>query len=190
MNYSLRDRPELIREPQPAYEEKYELALQVGTGKKQQVYRNPGDDELKTVGNFSVINISAALLKQTTWKNKFGVGVDLTYDTEGNVNIDYDGDGIPIIIKSNDAIDKMKMGIYGTYEFCVDRLSIASYLGVYALRKSYDSEPPLFYEKFGLKYHFKNNIYVGLLVRAQKFTVADVIEWNIGYRFRWGKKTS
>lgn len=189
VNYSLRDRPVLIREPQPKYEQTYELALQVGTGKKQEIYRNPDDDELKTIGNFSVINVSGAVLKQATWKNKFGAGVDLTYDTQGNVKIDYDEEGLPIVIKSQGAIDRMKMGIFGTYEFCIDRLSIASYLGVYALRKSYDSEPPLFYEKFGLKYHFKNDVYIGLLVRAHKFTVADVIEWNVGYRLRWDKKS-
>ncbi|WP_320168217.1 acyloxyacyl hydrolase [Mangrovibacterium marinum] len=185
VNYSLRDRPLLVREAQPAYNKQLELALQLGAGKKQEIYRSPDDDELKTVGNFSVINISAALLKQYSWKNKFGAGVDLSYDTQGNVAINYDSSGLPIVEKSDRMIDKMRLGIYGTYEFCVNRLSIASYLGVYALRESYDSEPPLIYQKFGLKYHFRNDMYIGLLVRAHKFTVADVIEWNVGYRLRW-----
>jgi hypothetical protein len=188
VNYSLRDRPLLVREPQPAYNRNYEIALQLGTGKKQEIYRNPENDELKTVGNFSVVNLLAAFLKQPTWKNKFGAGVDFTYDTQGNVEIDYDREGIPVVVKSHNTIDKMKLGVFGSYEFCIDRLSIASYLGFYALRKSYNGEPPLVFEKFGLKYHFKNDMYIGLLVRAHKFTVADVLEWNIGYRIRWGKK--
>ena len=51
------------------------------------------------------------------------------------------------------------------------------------------TQPPLIYEKFGLKYHFRNDLFIGLLVRAHNFTVADVIEWNIGYRFRWFEKS-
>jgi len=185
VNYSLDDRPILIRKKIPTYNLNYELALQLGTGKKQEIYKNPDNQELKTVGSFSVVNISAAYLKQTTWKNKYGIGIDLTHDTQGNVKISYDETGLPIINKTNEFTDKLKMGIYGTYEFCIDRLSVASYLGFYALRKSYAGNPPMVYQKFGLKYHLKNDLYIGLLVRAHKFTVADVIEWNIGYRFKW-----
>lgn len=188
VNYSLHDRPVLIREPQPAYSKSYELAFHIGAGEKQEVYRNPQDDELKRVGNFSIMNLSAAFLKQPSWKHKFGAGVDLTYDTQGNVKIDYDSAGIPIVMKSPDLVDKLKLGIFGTYEFCIARLSIVSAVGFYALRNKFETEPPVIYEKFGLKYHFKNDMYIGLLVRAYSFTVADVLEWNIGYRLRWDKK--
>jgi len=188
-NYSLREHPILIREQQQAYRKNLELAIHAGGGKKQELYKSPDDEELKTVGTFSVVNLSASLLKQTSWKNKFGVGVDLTFDTQGNVAVIYEPNRVPVVNRSNNATDKMKMGIFGTYEFCVDRLSIVSYLGFYALRKEYEDQPPLIYEKFGLKYHFRNDLFIGLLVRAHNFTVADVIEWNIGYRFRWFEKS-
>lgn len=186
LNYALQDRPLLVRQMPPPNEKHYELALQLGAGKKQETYKNPDDDELRTIGSFSVINISAALLRQPGWKHKFGAGVDATYDTQGNLKVDYDtADGLPVLYKSTKATDRMKMGIYGTYEFCIDRLSIASCLGLYALRNKYDEEPPVLYQKFGLKYHLKNDMYFGLMVRARKFTVADVIEWNVGYRLKW-----
>ncbi|WP_163716752.1 acyloxyacyl hydrolase [Mangrovibacterium lignilyticum] len=185
VNYSLHDRPILIREKQPDYLDNYELAVQMGVGKKQESYKNPEDEELKIAGSFAVVNFSAAILKQVSWKNKFGAGVDITHDTQGNVKISYDQEGIPVVHKSEDFLDLMKVGIYGTYEFCVNHLSVASHLGFYALRKSYPGQQPFIYQKFGLKYHFKNDVYIGLLVRAHKFTVADVIEWNVGYRLKW-----
>ena len=185
VNYSLHDRPLLIRSRQADYSKNYEFALQFGVGEKQEIYKNPDNDELKTVGSFSVVNISLSLMKQRGWKSKYGLGLDLTNDTQGNLKITYDESGLPVLHKSSSAIDQMKMGVFGTYEFCVDRLSIASYLGVYVIRKDYPDQAPALYQKFGLKYHFKNNMFVGLLVRAGKFTVADVIEWNVGYRLKW-----
>lgn len=186
LNYSFRDKPVLIRQPQPAYPKHYEVAVQLGAGLKEELYKNPDSPGLKTIGSFTVVNFSMAWLKQETWKNKWGAGFDLTYDTQGNLRIDYNtADGVPALYKSTHELDYMKLGIYGTYEFCIDRLSIASYLGVYALRKHFDTEQPLIYQKIGMKYHFKNDLYLGLLVRAYRLTVADVIEWNIGYRIKW-----
>jgi len=81
--------------------------------------------------------------------------------------------------------ERMMLGLYGTYEYTIDRLSVASYFGVLALRKKSDNSNPFLYQKFGIKYHFKNDMYAGLLVRAHNFSVAEVIEWTIGYRIKW-----
>ncbi|MFV0376648.1 MAG: acyloxyacyl hydrolase [Mangrovibacterium sp.] len=186
LNYSLRDKPMFVRQPQPAYPKHYEVALQLGAGVKEEMYKNPTNGDLRAVGSFTVVNFSAAWLKQVTWKNKWGAGFDLTYDNQGNLKVNNNTpDGIPELMRSTYWPDHMKLGIYGTYEFCIDRLSIASHLGFYALRKHFDTEQPLIYQKVGLKYHFKNDVYLGLLVRAYRLTVADVIEWNVGYRIKW-----
>jgi hypothetical protein len=43
------------------------------------------------------------------------------------------------------------------------------------------------YQRIGLKYHIFENIFAGINVRAYDFSIADYIEWNIGYRIKWQK---
>ena len=185
LKYSFRERPELIRLEPPAYEKHSEIAIQYGMGKMQEEYRSKESEDISTLESFMVMNISAAWLRQTNWKHKFGAGTDLTYNEEGNVKIVYKAGMEPEVTKSSAFTDKMSLGLYGTYEFCIDRLSVASYFGVYALRKKYEEQPSRLYQKFGVKYHFKNDMFIGILVRAHNLSVADFIEWNVGYRFKW-----
>ncbi|WP_439182319.1 acyloxyacyl hydrolase [Carboxylicivirga taeanensis] len=193
VSYHFKDRPLLIKTPQPTYPQHYEVAIQLGSGSSNVLYNNPNEpsnptDERGTADIMhSYLNLSAAILKQTTWKNKFGVGLDLTYDEKANVKITNPADGslAPTVEFADKTYEKLMLGIYGTYEFTIDRLSVASYMGFLALRKKDEHSNPLMYQKFGLKYHFKNDMYVGLLVRAHNFSVAEVIEWNIGYRIKW-----
>jgi len=193
ISYSFKDKPLLVRTAQPAYEQHYELAMQVGSGSSNVLYNNPnepanpGDSKATADVMHSYLNFSAAILKQTTWKNKFGAGIDVTYDEKANVTVTNpeDGNQEPVVEFASKTSEKMMLGIFGTYEFTVDRLSVASYFGVLALRKKGDNANPFMYQKFGLKYHFKNDMYAGLLVRAHNFSVAEVIEWNIGYRIKW-----
>ncbi|MCU4154534.1 acyloxyacyl hydrolase [Carboxylicivirga sp. A043] len=193
LSYSFKDKPLLIREIQPAYEQHFEVAMQFGMGARNILYDNPNGSDLpeNVQGTADVMhsyfNLSTAVLKQTTWKNKFGAGIDLTYDESLNVTVDNPADGSlePNVVFADKLSHKMMLGLFGTYEFTIDRLSVASYFGVLALRKKGTNANPLLYQKFGLKYHFKNDIYAGLLVRAHNFSVAEVIEWNFGYRLKW-----
>ena len=43
------------------------------------------------------------------------------------------------------------------------------------------------YQRIGLKYHIFENVFTGINVRAYDFSIADYIEWNIGYRIKWQK---
>ncbi|MBK3517227.1 acyloxyacyl hydrolase [Carboxylicivirga marina] len=193
VSYSFKDRPLLIKKPQPAYGQHYEVAIQFGMGARNILYDNPNEpqDPSMPIGSADVMhsyfNFSAAWLKQSTWKNKFGGGIDITYDETQNVTIENPSDGneTPIVNFSDKLSEKMMLGVFGAYEFTIDRLSVASYIGILALRKKGTNANPLLYQKFGIKYHFKNDMYTGLLVRAHNFSVAEVIEWNIGYRIKW-----
>jgi len=185
VSYNLRKQPVLIRREVAAWKPNYELALQLGAGKKQEVYRDQDDEELQSVEAFHLVNVSAAMLRQVSWKNKYGLGLDLSYDSQAGVSVKYRSDAMPEIKKSDILTDRMMFGIFGAYEFCIDRLSVASYLGYYALRKEFEDQTPAVYQKFGLKYHFRNNMYIGILVRAHNLSIADYIEWNVGYRFKW-----
>jgi len=185
ISYNFKDSPILMRRPQPRYGQHYELAMHLGLGALNVLYDNPNDEFGTADVMHSYYNLSAALLKQTTWKNKFGFGIDLTYDESANVTVVNPEHGEPDVIFADAFYERMMLGLYGTYEYTIDRLSVASYFGVLALRKKSDNSNPFLYQKFGIKYHFKNDMYAGLLVRAHNFSVAEVIEWTIGYRIKW-----
>ncbi len=194
MNYYFDDRPLLIRKTQAHYAGHYELALHLGLGIRSLLYKNhkPLQEVNKPHGathtSYAYGNWSCSLLKQSTWKHKFGAGFDLTYDEGLNVVIKQpeNGNEPPEVRPSSHLADKVLLGLHGTYEFTIDRLSIASYFGVLTLRKKSEDANPFLYQKIGFKYHFKNDMYCGLLVRAHHFSVAEVMEWNIGYRIKWG----
>jgi len=187
LKYNLKDRPLLVRKIVDPYKQHHELSFNLGLSGRQIVYdvnENEGLDDKYQDVTYTVVNISAAYLKQTTWKNKFGGGIDLTYDESIDAQIDIN-DGKIEKVPAVSFGEKMSMGVFGTYEFCVDQLSVASYLGAYVFRKKIDDPDPILYQKFGVKYHFKSDLYAGVLVRAHNFSVADFIEWHVGYRIKW-----
>ncbi|MEN8251945.1 MAG: hypothetical protein ABFS32_23695 [Bacteroidota bacterium] len=48
-------------------------------------------------------------------------------------------------------------------------------------------KPGSSYQRVGLKYHMFKDVFVGINIRAYDFSIADFIEWNIGYRIEWRK---
>ncbi|TLX74688.1 acyloxyacyl hydrolase [Labilibacter sediminis] len=188
VNYKFREQPDFIRKSIEKYEQNAELAMHIGLGARQLKYDTTKYEGLKDQYQdiaYPLVNISAAYLKQISWKNKFGAGVDISYDGSRNAEIRVKEDGTAEKTKEGSLSDKITLGVYGTYEFTIDRLSISSYLGAFVFRKEVPNQLPRLYQKFGFKYHFKNDMYSGILVRAHDFSVADFIEWNIGYRLKW-----
>lgn len=184
LKYNLKDRPLLIREVVPAYPTHQEVTLNLAWGRRQ---LNPQGYEDKRLDDYiyDVYNFSVAYLKQPTWKNKYGIGIDLTYDESIDPHLIINEDDKVELVLPSKLTKKMTVGVYGTYEFAIDRLSIVTCMGVTALRKKYDGMASLLYQKFGAKYHLKNDAYFGILVRANNFSVAQFIEWNVGYRIKW-----
>ncbi len=185
LNYSLHDRPELIRHSVEKYQGHKEVAMHFGYTRKQEEYKSANENIPSTIGTFDAYNISVAWLKQSTWKNKYGFGTDIGYDTQGGLTTRTDNNGAIILDKASGFSNNFKLGIYGTYEFCIDRLSVASSLGAYLYKTDYPHSPPLIYQRIGLKYHLQNDIYMAVLVRAHNFSVADLLEFCIGYRIKW-----
>ncbi len=184
LKYNFKDRPRLIKKIVEPYDKHKELSMNISFSARQKSVDKEVEDKRFNEVVYGVVNISAAYLHQVSWRNKFGGGIDWTFDESIDAKLRLNNDEVEIISPAKLG-EKMKFGIYGTYEFTIDRLSIVSCLGYTLLRKKYDEMGPDLYQKFGIKYHFKNDLYAGVLVRAHSFSVADFIEWNIGYRIKW-----
>ncbi len=185
VGYRFNELPEFQREVPPPYHQHNEVAIMASFSSKQEEYKSNVAGVQATMGNFQSYNLSVAYMRQITWKNKFGVGIDSSYDTQGGLTFNQNEQGEVELQTKQSFSDRYVLGAFGTYEFVVNRLSVASSLGCYLYRQKPQDGAPLIYQRIGLKYHFKNDIFLGILVRAHNFSVADMIEWGVGYRIKW-----
>jgi hypothetical protein len=76
----------------------------------------------------------------------------------------------------------LQISIYPSYELVMDKASLVVQPGFYVYRARYPERTPFNYQRIGFKYHFTNDFSVGLYMRAHYWSIADFIEWTIGYR--------
>ncbi len=174
----------------PAFRKNDELIV-LGSWGLRNVAFDPAqyDPELeRTYGRvwFSVTTLSAAWMRQTSHMSKWGVGVDIVSDESTKAQIDA-GEG-HVAERDISGFDQARIGIFGAYEFVIQRLSILGNLGYTVRQKGFDGQLPRLYQRLGFKYHFTDHWFAGLNVRFKEFSSADHLEWVIGYRHRFGRK--
>jgi hypothetical protein len=66
----------------------------------------------------------------------------------------------------------------------IDRASVVIQPGIYLYRSKYPERTPATFQRIGLKYYVTENISFALNMRAHNWSIADFLEWTIGYSFR------
>ena len=166
----------------PPYEKRHEAVYSIsyGTRSVQVDTQNPDLVDKYARANFAVTTLSAAWLTQGSYKSKYGFGVDIVHDagTEGQLDA---GNGVVDTVDLS-MIDQSRVGLYATYEYVIQNLSIFGDIGYTILQKGFDNQLPRLYQRLGFKYHFLNNYFVGLSVRIKEFNSADHLQLALGYR--------
>lgn len=186
LKYIFNERPEYKKQIVPKYEKDWELILLFSPAFKQVEfeYLNTDEQVQYIAFNYSIYNFSTTTNRQVSYKTKLGGGVDVSF------NESYAADtlmvnGVPEKAPYR-ASDKLLVGIYPSVEFVINHVSLMLQPGFYIYRKNIENaEVPSTYQRIGIKYTFKNNIILGVNIRAYNFYKADFIEWNIGYSIRW-----
>ena len=184
-------RPAYTKYPKPEYTEKgMEYYVTLGTGIRQ-IFFSPKDSIIATRiprqgESYPVYNISMAAQYQFGWVGKVGGGLDLIYWGAYNPAIEI-GPGNVIQPVKYPFSDYLQLGIFISYEFVLNNVSIIAQPGYRIIRKDYKDLPTDFYQHLGLKYHV-HNLIIGVAIRAVNFGQAEYIEWSLGYRFRKAKK--
>ncbi len=62
-------------------------------------------------------------------------------------------------------------------------ISFILHPGLYIYKPS--EETPLFTNRLGVKYSFRNNLVAQFSIKHHWFAIADYFEWGIGYEFQW-----
>ena len=205
IKYLFNSRPDFIKKDIPDYKKEWEFIALAAGSLKQYAYQVVGStgDTSYIAETYKIFTFSTGINRQISHKVKFGVGADISFDESYNSYIKYkDTQEITKVNAGNG--NKLAVGFYGSFELVVNRLSLIVQPGWYAyradwaipesLRKPTAENPegvaiPLrkpgpSYQRIGLKYHITENLFAGINVRAYDFSIADYIEWNLGYRVR------
>lgn len=129
--------------------------------------------------NFPVLGLSTVFNRQVSYKSKFGIGISASYNGAHNAQVAVDDNELEAL--ESPFVDKLQVSIYPSYELVVNKVSLVLQPAFYIYRKKLKNQTPVFHQRIGLKYHFKNNFFAGVTLRDYKFHVSDFMEWHIGY---------
>ena len=199
LKYMFKPRPEFIKIEVPKYKDDWEYIVLFAASSKQLGFKVIENTDTSYVAEtYGVFTLSTGVNRQISHKVKFGAGIDVGLDGSYNSYIKYENKQTVEKMNAGNG-NKFAFGAYGSFELVVNKLSVIIQPGWYIYREEWkipDSDPPLgtsyprrkpggSYQRIGLKYHVFENVFAGINVRAYDFSVADYIEWNIGYRIKW-----
>jgi len=169
----------------PKFEKHNEWDISFYAGAENVIYN--GDDidiQAKYKGLFfPVYGICNTFNRCIGYKSKIGAGFTAGYNGALNAQIAVENGEL-------DEVDlpfgtHMTLSIYPSYELVINRLSVIVQPGFYVYRKKTEESTTAFYQRFGVKYHFYKDYFLGVSLRATQFHVSNYIEWNIGRRINW-----
>lgn len=127
---------------------------------------------------FAVAGLSAIYFTQMSNAFRLGFGSDLNYWV--GLNAHPDGTIAPR------TLDNFTIGIIAQPEFIIDKLTLVGGIGIYAVHLNYGNFKQT-YQRLGVRYEFYKNISIGINVRSINFMLAELLEFNLGYRIKWIK---
>jgi hypothetical protein len=199
LKYIFKGRPEFIVKEIPKYEDNWEYIVLIALSSKQLAFKVTSNNDTSYVAEtYGIFTLSTGINRQISHKVKFGAGLDIGWDNSYNSYIEYEDNKATARVNAGDG-NKLSVGAYGSFELVVNKLNVVIQPGWYLYREDWaipDETPPEgvsyprrkpggSYQRIGLKYHIFKDTFVGINVRAYDFSIADYIEWNIGYRIKW-----
>ena len=173
IKYRFGERPN-VRSYQPPgrLERSNDIYLMLGYGDYQ-----INEYELDT-NYFAVAGFSAIYFTQLSNAFRIGLGTDLNYWMGLTAN--------PDGTMGHRNFDNLTVGLILQPEFIFNRLTLVSGFGIYAVHLNYGNFKQT-YQRLGVRFDVYKNLSLGINVRSINFMLAEFLEFNMGYRFRWFK---
>jgi hypothetical protein len=127
---------------------------------------------------FAVGGLSAVYFTQFSNAFRLGYGTDINYWWGMNAR--------PNGTAGLYSFENFTLGLILQPEFIIDKLTLVSGIGIYALHRNYGNFNQT-YQRLGVRYDIYKNVSLGVNVRAINFTMAEFLEFNLGYRIKWVK---
>ncbi len=124
----------------------------------------------------SLYNISVEYIRAATYSFKYGIIADIGIDQNKNLTVKRDD-----IYTAN--FDKqMLLTLSAAVQFRAGNLAVQIELGTDILQPESNNILNRIHQKLGLRYYINNKAIIGVRIKAKQFSVANYIEWSIGYR--------
>jgi hypothetical protein len=120
----------------------------------------------------SVLSLNAE--RQISYKNRFGIGIDVFKDNSRKEYLLHEN------IVDPHGKDVFYAGAHASYDLVFGNTSFTIQMGGYFWQKSRSFENV--YHRFGLKYRFSKHLMANITLKTY-WANADFAEWGIGYRF-------
>lgn len=137
------------------------------SGAVKEAYPLESATYLVTLFNFEV-------LKDFSYKGRFGGGLNLTYDPSLSTEVTNS-----VLYAFDQSKPKTEVSIYGSYEYVLGKFSLPLQFGVY-LYNNYPVE--WVYQVIGFRFRVDNHLILSAGLKTHFFN-ADFIQWGIGYKF-------
>ncbi len=125
---------------------------------------------------FAVYGWSLVYLQQISNKLRLGIGRDMNYWWGMTAN----SDGT----MGERTVKNLSVGYILQSEMILNDLSLIGGVGIYAAHMRFGSFNQ-FYQRLGIRYDVYKTLSLGVNIRAIKFSLAEFMEFNIGYRLQW-----
>lgn len=162
-----------------------EIDFTIGYGLKRfevdtTIYReiNP----YKLGARYNSVTMQCQFLHQYCHKGKYGIGFSGLYDDFTGSDTREKGDDVEVIY--GPVHKRFWFGVFGAHELCIGQLAIVTQMGYYLHRPgriAKRQQKDVSFQRAGLKYTLPFGMHAGVNIYAHRLTVADFIEWNIGY---------
>jgi hypothetical protein len=173
-----------IYQPVPEYSRQSEINLSAFGGWRNTLYDGTDVDSItqRKGVNYACYGLSISYSYQISHKSKFGVGFMTDY--LGFANSFITTDNGKLVANPASLSDGFELSVFPSYELVINRASVILQPGFYLYRSKYPDRTPMVYQRIGLKYYVSDNISFAVNMRAHDWSIADFIEWTIGYSFR------
>ena len=116
-----------------------------------------------------------------SYKYKAGIGLDWFYGAGASKR--YPDEDLKVT-------DTNSFAVVGSWEWqLTERFYMPIAFGVYLSKAHYNEETAQYYERIGIRYRAKNNLFAGVQIKAHK-AKADFFEFTVGYTIPGGKLTN
>lgn len=165
----------------PEFNKKSEFFISFFTGWENKKYYGTDVDSTSMYNGlyYPANGLSVIYNRQISYKSKLGIGLTVDYLGGANTHVTVKN-GKPEA-KNASLSDGLELSIFSSYELVINRISVIMQPGFYLYRSKYPFSAPDFYQRLGLKYNIYKDISFGINMHAHKFSIADYIEWSIGY---------
>ena len=129
---------------------------------------------------YGIGGLNLAWERRISRKSRIGAGLGALYHPAARSVV---GLGEDVLEHSlNGAFPRgLQVGIYPSYELIFNRWSVVA-RAEYRLTRPQDSDAGgRFRQRLGLQYRLTDRWYLATLVNARQFSIADYVEWHVGY---------